>query len=90
MLACACKGMKTYGRCKIPNITISLDKDPLKSGRRYAEKQQTSLNAIIRNMLEQTVRSQSEAWLNESFKLMDRAIGNSRGQKWTREDLYHG
>ena len=74
----------------MPNITISLDKDLLNSGRRYAEKQQTSLNAIIRDMLEKTVRPQSEAWLDESFKLMDRAKGNSNGQRWTREDLYHG
>jgi hypothetical protein len=58
--------------------------------RQYAEKQQTSLNAIIRTMLEQTVRPQSEAWLEEAFKLMDRANGNSNGQSWTREDLYHG
>ena len=74
----------------MPNITISLDKELLTSGRRYAEKQQTSLNAIIRILLEQTVRSGSNAWLDESFKLMDRANGNSNGQKWTREDLYHG
>jgi hypothetical protein len=74
----------------MPNITISLDEDLLKSGRRYAERQQTSLNAIIRILLEQTVRPRSDVWLDESFKLMDRANGNSNGQKWTREDLYHG
>ena len=74
----------------MPNITISLDKDLLNSGRRYAERQQTSLNAIIRDMLEQTIRPQSEAWLDESFKLMDRANGNSNGQRWSREDLYNG
>lgn len=74
----------------MPNITISLDKDLLNSGRRYAEKQQTSLNAIIRDMLEKTVKAQSDAWLNESFKLMDRANGNSNGQRWSREHLYHG
>jgi len=74
----------------MPNITISLDEDLLKSGRRYAERQQTSLNAIIRILLEQTVRPRSDFWLDESFKLMDRANGNSNGQKWTREDLYHG
>ena len=40
----------------MPNITISLDEDLLKSGRRYAEKHQTSVNALIRKLLEQTVR----------------------------------
>ena len=55
----------------MPNITISLDEDLLKSGRRYAEKHQTSMNALIRKLLEQTVRFQSDAWLEECFNLMD-------------------
>jgi len=40
----------------MPNIPISLDEDLLKSGRRYAERHQTSMNALIRKLLEQTVR----------------------------------
>ena len=74
----------------MPNITISLDEDLLKSGRRYAEKHQTSINALIRKLLEQTVRLQSDAWLVENFNLMDRAGGNSKGRRWQREDLYNG
>ncbi len=72
----------------MPNITISLDEELLKSGRRYAQMHQTSLNALIRKLLEQTVRFQSDDWIEESFQLMDRAGGNSKGQKWKREDLY--
>ena len=74
----------------MPNITISLDEDLLKSGRRYAEKHQTSVNALIRKLLEQTVRLQSDAWLEECFTLMDRAGANSKGRRWQREDLYNG
>ena len=73
----------------MPNITISLDEDLLKSGRRYAEKHQTSMNALIRKLLEQTVRFQSEAWLEECFNLMDRSGGDSKGRRWQREDLYN-
>ena len=72
----------------MPNITISLDEDLLKSGRRYAEKHQTSMNALIRNLLEQTVKAQSDNWLKECFRLMDRAKANSKGKRWKREDLY--
>lgn len=72
----------------MPNITISLDEDLIKSGRRYAEMHKTSLNAIIRGLLEQTVKNQSEQWLQECFQLMDRAEADSRGQRWKREDLY--
>ena len=72
----------------MPNITISLDEELLKSGRRYAQKHQTSINALIRRLLEQTVRSQSDDWLDECFQLMDRAGGNSEGRTWNREELY--
>jgi hypothetical protein len=72
----------------MPNITISLDKDLLESGRRYAEKHQTSLNALIRTLLEQSVRPQSKNWLEECFQLMDRTNVNSKGRRWRREELY--
>lgn len=72
----------------MPNITISLDEDLLKTGRRYAEKHQTSLNALIRTLLEQNVRPQSRSWLDECFQLMDRTNVNSKGHKWRREELY--
>ena len=74
----------------MPNITISLDKDLLKSGRCYAEKHQTSINALIRKLLEQTVKSDSDNWLEECFNLMDRTNANSKGQTWSREELYDG
>ena len=72
----------------MPNITISIDEDLLKSGRRYAEKHQTSMNALIRKLLEQTVRSRSKAWFEECFQLMDRAGADSKGKRWKREELY--
>jgi len=72
----------------MPNITISLDEDLLRSGRRYAEKHQTSLNALIRKLLDQTINIESTAWLDECFDLMDQAGGDSKGRKWRREDLY--
>ena len=74
----------------MPNITISIDEELLKSGRKYAEKHQTSLNALIRKLLEDTVRLQSNDWLEECFNLMDRADANSKGKKWQRKELYDG
>jgi plasmid stability protein len=72
----------------MPNITVSLDEDLLKSRRKYAQKHHTSMNALIRTLLEQTVQPQSKDWLDECFDLMDRARANSRGKRWKREDLY--
>lgn len=72
----------------MPNITISIDENLLKDGRKYAKKHQTSLNALIRKLLSQTVQNSSENWLDSCFNMMDNANANSQGKKWNREDLY--
>ena len=72
----------------VPNITISIDKDLLESGRQYAKKHQISINALIRKLLEQTVRPQSQDWMEHCFNLMDQENADSRGISWTRADLY--
>jgi hypothetical protein len=70
------------------NITISIDEKLLKSGRKYAEKHQTSVNALVRKLLEKTVRNDSSQWVDECFALMDRANARAGGKHWKREDLY--
>lgn len=70
------------------NITLSLDEKLLEAGREYARAHKMSLNSLIRRLLTQTVLPSSEDWLEEMFKLMDQSKANSRGQKWTREELY--
>ena len=72
----------------MPNITLSLDEDILRAGREYARKHNTSLNNLVRRLLRQTVSRESTEWLEECFRIMDKACGNSRGRKWTREGLY--
>jgi hypothetical protein len=73
----------------MPNITISLDEEIIKSGRKYAREHQTSLNALIRKLLEENIGlKKQEAWADECFAVMDHAAADSGGQKWKREDLY--
>lgn len=72
----------------MPNITISLDENLIKAGREYARKQEMSLNALIRKVLEETLQNNRRGWLDDSFRLMDRAQGDSGGNRWTREELY--
>jgi hypothetical protein len=72
----------------MPNITISLNEKLIKAGRDYAEKHQTSLNALIRKLLEQTVENDSTIWLDECFEKMDRLNVDSKGKRWKREELY--
>ena len=70
-------------------ITISIDDKLLEEGRKYAQKQGTSLNSLIRQLLSKTVTPPSNDWLEECFRLMDRAQGDSKGEKWSREDVYN-
>ena len=70
------------------NITISLDDDLLAAGRQYAKDHNTSLNALIRQLIEKNVQLDLQNWLNAGFQLMDRAEINSGGKYWKREELY--
>ena len=70
------------------NVTISIDDKLLKEGRKYARMHGTSLNSLLRQLLTKTIAPTSNDWLEECFRLMDRAKGDSKGEKWSREDLY--
>lgn len=70
------------------NVTISISDELLERGRRYAEKNKTSLNAMIRKLLAETVSDSSTIWIDDAFSVMDEADLTSDGVKWKREDLY--
>ncbi len=70
------------------NVTLSLDPDLVRKCRQYAGSHHTTLNAIIRRLLQQSVENESTLWLDEYFALADSSGGNSRGRRWKREELY--
>lgn len=70
------------------NITLSIDEDTLKLGREYARQHNISFNVLVRRLIEQTVKTSSTQWLNDTFSLMDKTNVSSKNQKWKREDLY--
>ncbi len=70
------------------NITLALDEEILEAGRVYARNHQTTLNALVRELLAKAVVSDRQGAVSELFRLMDAHPGNSRGQRWTREELY--
>ncbi len=72
----------------MPNITLSIQEDLLKEGRKYAQQHHTSLNALIRDLLKKTFKKNKNGWLKESFRFMDKHPVNSRGRKFSRESLY--
>ncbi len=72
----------------MPNVTLSFDDDLLKKGRKHAQKRGKSLNALIRELLSKEVNRKDDKWTDHWFSLMDKANANSRGKKWSREDIY--
>ncbi len=72
----------------MPNITLSIDEKTLRQSREYARKHNLSLNALIRQMLEQKIGLSKENWVGEFLSLSDSLKINSNGYKWAREDIY--
>ncbi len=70
------------------NITLALDEETLEAGRAYAQRHQTTLNALVRELLTKTVLADRRALIGEMFRLMDANPGNSQGQRWKREELH--
>ena len=71
------------------NITLSIDDDLLEEGRKYAQKHHVSFNSLVRKLLSTAVHNESDDWLQEWFKLIEKLNYRSGGRRdWKREDLY--
>jgi len=70
------------------NITLSIEDDVLQAGREYARIHNMSFNVLVRRLIEQTVVSRKDKWLDDTFSLMDKLNVSSGNQRWKREDLY--
>jgi hypothetical protein len=70
------------------NITLALDEDTLEAGRAYAQRHNTTLNGLVRELLVKTTVADRQAAVREMFRLMDSHPGRSRGKRWTRDELY--
>lgn len=74
---------------KSKNVTISLDQELLKAGKRYAKLKGTSINEMFRDFLKTQVVGESVGRAAEDLlAALDEAAGNSRGRRWSREDAY--
>ena len=74
----------------IGSITLddTIPEDLLKEGRKYAQKKNTSLNALIREALMKLVGHQKSVGNKDYLKLAKKFQVNSGGYKFNREDVY--
>lgn len=71
------------------NVTLSLSEDLLDAGRAYARSHHTTLNDLIRELLQARAAPPDNGdWMGSAFALADRARGDSRGKTWRRDELY--
>jgi Family of unknown function (DUF6364) len=73
------------------NITLAVNEDVLEKVRKYAVRRETTVNAIVREHLEQIARSddrlkQVVAELRQMSESSTAELG--RSYKWKREDCY--
>ena len=75
------------------NLTIALESELVRRGRVLAAERGTSLNALIRDFVRETVEGHGAS--DERKRALGRILRNSRtiqgrsgSARWTREDLY--
>ncbi len=71
------------------NVTLSIDDRLVARARELAARQGTSLNQMIRRLLEEaTAASSPEVLLAELEELWEGEKGDSKGRPWRREELH--
>ncbi len=73
------------------NLTLSLDDDLLKRARIRALERDTSVNALVREYLENFAASGTQPSAIAGFLALTEAVNagsGPRGRSWTREQLY--
>ena len=72
----------------MPNITLVIDRPLLEEARAYTRRQRTTVNALVRDLLRQTVAPREDDWAEKLFHDMDALNARSGGKRWSREELH--
>jgi hypothetical protein len=69
------------------NLTLSIDDELLNRGRSYARARGTSLNSLVRKLLVDAI-STPDATVDSMVERLRQSSGDSKGVKFTREELH--
>jgi plasmid stability protein len=74
------------------NVTLSVDEEALKKARIRALEQGTSVNAVLRDLLEAYAGVQIEqtAATQDLLALSRQSTASRGGRRWTRDELHDG
>ena len=70
----------------MPNITLSLDADLMRRGRDYAKTHGTSLNALIRKLLDEHTKP-ADTQIGSLITSLESTNGRSGGKRINRAEL---
>jgi len=72
------------------NITLAVDEDVLAAARRYAMERNSSVNALVREHLNEIARGEDRARSARErlLELSKRSRARIGGKSWTREELH--
>jgi hypothetical protein len=77
---------------KTKRATIYLEPELHKTLKIKAAESSKSVSEIVNELVRESLMgysaSDTASWIEESFKLMDQAEGDSKGRSWKREELY--
>jgi hypothetical protein len=83
--------MCTYVEAIMPNITLAIDEELLGKARDYAERKGTTVNALVRELLGETIDQDKrrEEARRGLLELMDKSTARlGHDYKWNREEIY--
>ena len=71
----------------MPNLTLSIPDELLRRGRSYAQARGKSLNALVRELLNETTSSPDSS-VDSRIERLSQSAGDSKGVKIAREELH--
>jgi hypothetical protein len=83
--------MWIYVEVIVPNITLAIDEELLGKARDYADRKGTTVNALVRELLGETIDQDKrrEEARRGLLELMDKSTARlGPDYKWNREEIY--
>ena len=70
------------------NTTITLDEKTLEDARAYAEKLGHSFNSWVNKLIREAIRRSPDASMKDLMHMADQIAGDSKGKRWSRDEIY--
>jgi hypothetical protein len=70
------------------NLTLAIDDKLLQAAREYAQTHGTTVNGLVRKLLEQTVQYEAGNGIADFLEYARQHPGHSDGRRWTKDEIH--